>query len=160
MDNLTDTELAAAYAERELKGNCIWWFEGFFVPILGSIGILGNVLSILVLTKRDLDLKSSFANLICTLCLFDILFIVTVILFYSLPIHFEFYEEEIIPYFTPALLPLIHIALTGSVYAVVAVAAERYFIICNPFNSSNQGRDSPIVLQFFYLFSIFFLNRF
>jgi hypothetical protein len=24
----------------------------------------------------------------------------------------------------------------------------------------SQGRDSPIVLQFFYLFSIFFLNRF
>jgi hypothetical protein len=23
-----------------------------------------------------------------------------------------------------------------------------------------QGRDSPIFLQFFYLFSIFFLNRF
>jgi ubiquitin carboxyl-terminal hydrolase 36/42 len=30
----------------------------------------------------------------------------------------------------------------------------------NPFQNYNQGRHSPIFLQFFYLFSIFFLNRF
>ena len=41
---------------------------------------------------------------------------------------------------TPILLPAIHIALTGSVYAVVAVAVERYIIICNPYNWTNQGQ--------------------
>ena len=48
---------------------------------------------------------------------------------------------------TPILLPAIHIALTGSVYAVVAVAVERYIIICNPYNWTNQGQ----IIRFTYI---------
>ena len=126
--------------ERHFKVECIFWFEGFFVPIVGTIGILGNILSILVLSRRELDLKASFKNLLITLCIFDMLFIVAVNMFYTLPIHFDYYETELIPYLTPFLLPFIHIVLTGSVYAVVAVAVERYFIICNPFSTNYHGR--------------------
>ncbi len=117
-----------------LKTQCIFWFEGVLVPVAGSVGVLGNVLSILVLKGKDLDMTASFVNLLCALCVFDSLFIVAVNLFYTLPLHSEFYERELIPYLTPILLPLIHIVLTGSVYSVVAVAVERYWIICDPFN--------------------------
>ncbi len=115
-----------------LKSLCIFWFEGILVPAAGGVGILGNILCILVLQLKDLDLASSFVNLLTTLCVFDSLFIAAVNLFYTLPIHSEFYESELIPYLTPALLPLVHIVLTGSVYSVVAVAVERYWIICDP----------------------------
>ena len=71
----------------------------------------------------------------------------TVFLFYGLPVHWTFYEVTLIPYLTPILLPAIHIALTGSVYAVVAVAVERYIIICNPYNWTNQGRSNSINYQ-------------
>ena len=111
--------------EHQLKVTVMFWFEGFLVPIVGSIGLLGNTLSILVLLCRDLDLKASFRNLLVTLCVFDMLFIVAVNLFYSVPIHSDWYEINMIPYLTPLLLPLIHIVLTGSVYSVVAVAVER-----------------------------------
>ena len=46
------------------KAEAFFWFEGFLLPICGTIGIVGNVLSILVLKRRDLDLKASFANLV------------------------------------------------------------------------------------------------
>ncbi|TRY61270.1 hypothetical protein TCAL_02155 [Tigriopus californicus] len=143
-----------------LQAASIFWFEGVWVPIIGSIGIIGNVLSILVLTKRDLDLKSSFVNLLITLCVFDIFFIVAVNLFYSLPIHSRFYEVEILPYMTPLLLPLIHIVLTGSVYSVVAVAVERYFIICNPFNIVNQGRGFRYIILIVIFSTLYNLNKF
>ena len=46
-----------------MKAEAFFWFEGFLLPICGTIGIVGNVLSVLVLKRRDLDLKASFANL-------------------------------------------------------------------------------------------------
>ena len=139
---------------------CTYWFEGVLVPILGSVGIVGNVLSIMVLTLRNLDLKSSFINLICSLCVFDILFIVSVCMFFTLQIHSDYYRDELIPYLTPVLLPLIHIALTGSVYAVVAVAVERYFIICNPFNSSSQGKGIVYIVVLVVFSVAYNINKF
>jgi hypothetical protein len=64
--------------------------------------------------------------LLVTLCVFDILFVVAVNLFYTLQNHSSFYRLEVLPYLTPLLLPLIHVVLTGSVYSVVAVAVERF----------------------------------
>ena len=123
MFNSTRTqEQIDAEAMVSMKSLFIFIFEGTLVPIIGSIGFFGNILSILVLKLRDLDLKPSFANLLVTLCIFDMIFILAVILFYTIPIHSIYYEEHAIPYITPFLLPLIHIALTGSVYSVVAVA--------------------------------------
>ena len=159
----TDDSNVTEYDEDQVnwfKLECIFWFEGLLVPIVGSIGLLGNILSILVLYRCDLDLKASFVNLLITLCIFDILFIVAVIMFYTLPIHFEYYEIELLPYLTPFLLPFIHIALTGSVYAVVAVAVERYFMICNPFNTNYHGRGMRYV-AFIVIFSLVYnINKF
>ena len=42
------------------------------------------------------------------------------------------------PIVFPFVLPITQIALTGSVYSVVAVALERYFNVCRPF-SRNLG---------------------
>ena len=61
MVNVSDA--AAEEEEVRLKAEAFFWFEGFLLPICGTIGIVGNVLCILVLKMRDLDLKASFANL-------------------------------------------------------------------------------------------------
>ena len=161
MFNSTRTqEQIDAEAMVSMKSLFIFIFEGTLVPIIGSIGFFGNILSILVLKLRDLDLKPSFANLLVTLCIFDMIFILAVILFYTIPIHSIYYEEHAIPYITPFLLPLIHIALTGSVYSVVAVAMERYCIICNPFNWQNQGRGFRYIIAIVVFSLLYNLNKF
>ena len=40
------------------------------------------------------------------------------------------------PLITPIVLPITQMAMTGSVYSVVAVALERYFNICKPFRAN------------------------
>lgn len=164
-DNLTVDyaeyqDMLDEHEERMFKAKCIFWFEGVFVPIIGSVGILGNVLSIIVLTRRELDLKGSFLNLLVTLCVFDMLFILAVNLFYTVPIHSSFYEQELIPYLTPMLLPAIHIVLTGSVYSVVAVAVERYMIICNPFNCNVHGQGGRYIAAIVVISIVFNVNKF
>ena len=62
-----------------------------------------------------------------------------VLLLYSVP-HlcglWPWYLGVLDPIFTPIVLPITQIAMTGSVYSVVAVAVERYFNICKPFRAN------------------------
>ena len=58
-----------------------------------------------------------------------------VISLYSLPNLWSWYVT-VEPITTPVILPLTQIAMTGSVYSVVAVAVERYFNICKPFRAN------------------------
>ena len=43
------------------------------------------------------------------------------------------FQETFFPHLLPYLLPLIHIALTGSVYTTIAVAMERCVTVLAPF---------------------------
>ena len=43
------------------------------------------------------------------------------------------YTFSVKVYILPYILPIIHIALLGSIYSTVALAAERYITICHPF---------------------------
>ena len=62
-----------------------------------------------------------------------------VLLLYSVP-HlcglWPWYLGVLDPIFTPIVLPITQIAMTGSVYSVVAVAVERHFNICKPFRAN------------------------
>ena len=55
------------------------------------------------------------------------------ILMYSLPNISKFYVDNVYPTILPYLLPLIHIALTGSIYTTLAVAMERCVTALAPF---------------------------
>ena len=43
------------------------------------------------------------------------------------------YTYSVKLYLLPYILPIIHVALLGSIYSTVALAAERYITICHPF---------------------------
>ena len=62
-----------------------------------------------------------------------------VLFLYGLPSLSPSYSHAIKPHTTPIILPLTQVALTGSVYSVLMVAAERYFNICKPFRQTRVG---------------------
>ena len=57
------------------------------------------------------------------------------------------YVAVLDPLITPIVLPITQIAMTGSVYSVVAVALERYFNICKPFRANWVGIILILTLQ-------------
>ena len=50
-----------------------------------------------------------------------------------MPMFIGGYTLNVKLFILPYMLPIIHIALLGSIYSTVALAAERYITICHPF---------------------------
>ena len=70
------------------------------------------------------------------------------------------YTFSVKVYILPYILPIIHIALLGSIYSTVALAAERYITICHPFMRYRCALKKKILgvpRIFFELFSILLL---
>jgi len=119
----------------ELALDVDYYTEGVLLPVICAVGIFGNIASILVLTNKEIDLKPSFVNILICLAFYDLLFEILAVLMYSLPNLSLAYKDSVFPFFLPYLLPLIHIALTGSVYTTIAVAVERCITVLAPFTS-------------------------
>ena len=49
--------------------------EVLVTPITVLIGLLGNILSIVVLNSKEIQLRSSFSRILIALSIFDIIFI-------------------------------------------------------------------------------------
>ncbi|XP_023347295.1 uncharacterized protein LOC111716108 [Eurytemora carolleeae] len=54
----------------DLEPDLNYYIEGIALLIICTFGIIGNIISILVLTSQDIDLKPSFANIL--ICLVSI----------------------------------------------------------------------------------------
>ena len=77
------------------------------------IVIAGNLLSIAVLNRRDMDLKPIFRQILIALISFDFFFIVFNLLLFSLPHLCLSYQQHVFPFIVPYVLPLAQIAQTG-----------------------------------------------
>ena len=101
-----------------------------FSALLGLLGIIGNIGLIVVYRKKPLNVR--FNALMLTLATFDLIFILTVpviavlamqAIFMDLfgPLHVFYYFNQV--------------AFSGSILTTIAVAAERYLMVC-------KGKDT------------------
>jgi len=137
MDNLTATIVPLNVSDENIhdpNGARFYQFaiEGIAQSIVGLLGLIGNVTSIIVLFRKDMELKRDFMHILVTLICFDILCIVFNLMIFGFPRLWESYEQKVWPYIIPTVLPLAQIALTGSIYSTLALAIERYISVCHP----------------------------
>ena len=100
--------------------------EGILVAILANVGVIGNCVSLTILISKKLDLQPFLCRLLILLVAFDTIFLATDFFTYSLPLLSNNYDENLNPLLAPKLLiPVSQIALTGSVYTIVAITVER-----------------------------------
>ncbi|TRY77850.1 hypothetical protein TCAL_06148 [Tigriopus californicus] len=105
-----------------------FWGSGVTISVMGSAGLIGNLLSfmtIVTMKKRNL-----FNNLLLTLTLFDTIFILNSGIFFVQRVFM--FKSEIYNLLLPKVIyPLGGIAMTGSTYTCIAIALERYLGICH-----------------------------
>ena len=103
-----------------------YWVEGVFTFIVGSLGLFGNLVSISVLSAKDM--RNAFNILLIVLASVDSFLIGFAILDYSLIRAFAVpglggdVYKRLFPYF---LYPTTNVVLCFSIFLVVAIAFER-----------------------------------
>ena len=116
---------------------------------------LGNLLTLLILGQKDLELKPIFRSMLSLLLISDTICILLINLLFScklLSLEFAIY---ILPHMMPWLLPVTQIFLTISIYTIIGVAVERFVSISTHTPprraSSNSGR---LILSCVVIFSV------
>lgn len=134
---------------------CSYWMEGVLLTSTGTIGLIGNVFSIVILSKPDM--YNAFNQLLIALSTLDSVFIFLAIVDYSLTrwntlnTKFEWSNEswnfycrafnmssQIFNYLFPYVIyPLNNISFCASIFSTVALAYERHTAVCKPIHYRN-----------------------
>ncbi|CAG7824937.1 unnamed protein product [Allacma fusca] len=110
--------------------------NGFGITIVAILGIIGNILSAVVLSRPQM--RSSVTCLLLGLAFCDSLLVFTSALIFGLFSLSDFmgtlttYRLVYHPLLVPYLYPISISAQTASVYLTLAVTLERYVAVCHP----------------------------
>lgn len=126
-------------SESELLENLRFWGPGVSVSVIGACGLVGNILSIVAIATFPKSKLTLFYKLLLTLAVFDLLFITNGGLFMT---HqaFAFNVSWFNYLFPKCIYPISGFAMTGSTYACVCIAVERYLGICHSSLSSRYRK--------------------
>lgn len=113
-----------------------FWVCGIILNTVGIVGILGNILSMIILSRPQM--RSSINYLLIGLARCDTILIITSMLLigfrsiYPYTGYMFFYYFYIYPQIVPFVFPLASAAQTASIYLTLMVSLERYVAVCHP----------------------------
>ena len=137
-------------------------FWGIIIPILGIVGFIGNILTIIVLFRREM--KSTTIYFLRTLVVTDTGIIVGAVLGLSVLSITQLNPD--MWRFTDVIYPVIYMPINYvvmtlqmiNVWTTVAVSVERFIAICYPFRSVKvcNKRNAYILIGIICVFSILY----
>ena len=139
-----------------------WGIVGNIITVLG---LVGNVLSMIVLSNRRM--LSSTSCYLIALAFFDSIVLISMMLFLALPTispvtgRLKDYSRAY-PYMHPFAYPTALIAQTSTIYITVAFTIERYIAVCRPLHASKMctvSRAKKAIIIVFILAFVYNLPR-
>ena len=109
-----------------------WWIHGVVSSVISVAGMLANLGSCFILTKKDM--RNSFNLLLVMLAVYDTCYLLGAILDAILKDFVALKTDLHIVLFPHFLYPLHSIAMSGSVLMTVSIAFERYTAVHFPLN--------------------------
>lgn len=144
-----------------------FWVCGICLNIVGLMGIIGNIISIVILSRPQM--RSSINYLLIGLACCDTALIITSVLLFGIPsIYpytglFFYYYNYIYPLMSPALFPVALISQTASIYMTFTITLERYVAVCHPLKARalcTYGRAKIYVIVSIFFAILYNLPRF
>ena len=86
-----------------------FFIEGVCTSLLGISGIIGNVVSIAVLSSSELDMMPSFRHLLKMLAAFDATFLIFTLTLFGISPWSTHYDQFIKPWLIPYFLPIVQV---------------------------------------------------
>lgn len=112
--------------ENEFSVQVKFIIEGILLLVVGIIGLFGNTICIIMFSRLRLQLK--FHRLMILLFVYENIYLLFTMLVFSVPQLSETYRSRFLKHLVPIFLPVVQMALTGSVYTTLAISMEN--IIC------------------------------
>ncbi|XP_076654762.1 FMRFamide Receptor isoform X2 [Halictus rubicundus] len=141
--------------------------SGVLVNVIGLFGILGNAISMIILSRPQM--KSSINYLLIGLARCDTVLIVIAVLIYGLPAIYAYtgmlfdYKFFVYPKIVRFLYPLSCMAQIATVYLTLTVTLERYIAVCHPLRARSfctYGRAQLAVLVIVIFSFVYNLPKF
>jgi hypothetical protein len=113
-----------------------FWSNGILLNLVGFLGVLGNILSMIILSRPQM--RSSINYLLIGLARCDTILILTSMLLFGIPAiypytgYLRFYYFRLLPDISHVVYPLAMIVQTASCYLTLTVTLERYVAVCHP----------------------------
>ena len=107
-------------------------FDAIFLPLLGIIGIVGNIFGILCFSKQ---LHLTYNTLMFSLAISDLVTIISFVVYNSLPLWISNYiilENPIFSYLFFWSYITCHISQLVAIYTLISLSIERYYSTCRP----------------------------
>ena len=123
---------------------CRFWAEGVASTVVAIFGLMGNLISIWVLSDDELR-SSAFNRLLLALAIIDCMFILPGTIIYTAK-AFSWQADWYNRSFPVFLYPFTEIALCSSIYMTVAIAVERYIGLCRPFQRLSGSCSAKIYI--------------
>jgi len=155
--------------EQYLIYDAKWWMEGVIQITLAVIGVSTNLVSIYVLSRREL--VNTFNQLLIALAIFDVLYLIVMFIDSLGLIFIPYYGDGYLPDWYKLLTPYIlypgkAISLTCSIFMMVSIGVERCMAVFFPFSRipliGSSGLKSPCYKKrlFVYIFPVLFFSIF
>ena len=114
-------------------GTVKFWFEGVFFMSFGVIGLISALTTVGILTTRELR-SHLFYQLLITLAILDILYILCSVPTYSFDIFKWFHNNKTFHHVVSKFLyPLTPVTLHATIFLTIALTLERYIAVHRPF---------------------------
>ena len=125
-----------------------WWLEGIGILLVGTIGVIFNMVAIALLQTKDLAVNR-FNNLVVCLAIADNVFLLTSIFShvghaFGFQIQQSYIHQKM---YISLVYPWRAISMCCSTYITVALALDRYHAVSNPskYRASLRSFTHPIV---------------
>jgi len=139
------------YDKKYMVEYCV---SGVSILLMSLVGVIGNIVCGIVMRSRQKESNQTVRDLLVCLAMVDSVFLVLVVILFSLPQFSSHYRDFVIPYIVPSVLPCTSVAMTGSLYLVVSLCVER--VLAMPgISMGNKGALLGYILPT-ALFAIFY----
>ncbi|XP_013790874.1 FMRFamide receptor-like [Limulus polyphemus] len=125
-----------------------FWIQRVFVPIISFVGVVGNLLTIAIMTRRHM--RSSTNNYLTGLAISDMLYLVCILIL-SIAHYSGMTDFHHINYWRlwPYTLLLTDACSNTSVWLTVTFTIERYIAVCHPIKGKvycTESRAKKVVI--------------
>ncbi|XP_052794016.1 FMRFamide receptor-like [Mya arenaria] len=130
-DNTTDVKM-----NEEILNNIRYCIDGITLIIVIFLGLIGNTLTVIVLTRRVMHTSTN--TFLTGLAVWDMIVLLGTLFLINLPQLDTNFQMNVHPYIVAYVYPICLVAQTGTVWITVSFTVERYIAVCHPLKAATM----------------------